>query len=178
MVRTILSQNTTNQNSTAARKSIETTFGKGPNYEAVRLGDEEQLRDAIKCGGLANVKARVIKRVLDEVYEKQGKLSLDYLHTWTDQDAMRELVSFDGIGPKTASCVLLFCLGRESFAVDSWCFCFKRNHTYVAMAAHVFRITKALGWVPMKADRETSFQHLDVRVGSFAATRCLSDKEQ
>jgi 3-methyladenine DNA glycosylase/8-oxoguanine DNA glycosylase len=46
-------------------------------------------------------------------------LSLDDLHAASDEDAMRTLVSFDGVGPKTASCVLLFCLGRESFAVDT-----------------------------------------------------------
>jgi len=28
-------------------------------------------------------------------------------------------MEFDGVGPKTASCVLLFCLRRDSFAVDT-----------------------------------------------------------
>lgn len=32
---------------------------------------------------------------------------------------MEELCSFDLVGVKTASCVLLFCLGRDSFAVDT-----------------------------------------------------------
>ncbi|KAJ3033592.1 hypothetical protein HK097_004790 [Rhizophlyctis rosea] len=61
---------------------------------------------------------------------------------------MEELMQFDGVGPKTASCVLLFCLRRPSFAVDT----------------HVFRITKALGWVPKEAGREEAHRHLDVRV--------------
>ena len=43
-----------------------------------------------------------------------------------------ELVKYKGVGPKTASCVLLFCLKRESFAVDT----------------HIFRITKKIGWIP------------------------------
>lgn len=137
LVRTILSQNTTSKNSTAARKGIEEKFGKGPNYEAVRLGSQEELKEAIQCGGLANVKSKVIKKILDQVYEKEGKLSLDRLHKLGDKEAMTELVTFDGIGPwvkaslpllnthstytrsKTASCTLLFCMGRESFAVDS-----------------------------------------------------------
>ena len=38
------------------------------------------------------------------------QISLDYLHDMQDLEAMKELVSFDGVGPKTASCVLLFCL--------------------------------------------------------------------
>lgn len=122
MIRTILSQNTSNRNSTNARKGIEARFGSskdGPNYEAVRQGSQDDLIEAIQSGGLAKVKSKVIKTILDEVYQKYGKLSLDHLHTVGDQDAMRELVSFHGVGPKTASCVLLFCLSRESFAVDS-----------------------------------------------------------
>ena len=101
LVRTILSQNTTSKNSTTARQNIEEHYGKGPNYEAVRLGSQEELKEAIQSGGLANVKARVIKKILDQVYEKEGKLSLDRLHTVGDEDALRELVSFDGVGPKT-----------------------------------------------------------------------------
>jgi endonuclease-3 len=64
--RTILSQNTSNKNSTAARKGIEEVFGKGPNYEAVRLGTQDELMEAIRCGGLAKVKSKVIKNILDE----------------------------------------------------------------------------------------------------------------
>lgn len=30
--------------------------------------------------------------------------------------------------------------------------------------SHVFRITKSLGWIPAKADRETAFHHLNNRV--------------
>lgn len=42
---------------------------------------------------------------------------------------------------------------------------------------HVFRITKALSWVPAKADRETAFQHLDVRIPGeykYAVRRLLA----
>lgn len=123
LVRTILSQNTSNKNSTSARKGIEDVFGSsahgGPNYEAVRQASQEQLMAAIQSGGLAKVKSKVIKTILDEVYDKYGTLSLEHLHTTPDQEAMKELVSFHGVGPKTASCVLLFTLSRESFAVDS-----------------------------------------------------------
>jgi len=58
------------------------------------------------------------------------------------------LTSYDGVGPKTASCVLMFCLGRDSFAVDT----------------HVFRLSKVLGWVPSSADRIQTQAHLDKRL--------------
>jgi endonuclease-3 len=58
------------------------------------------------------------------------------------------LSRFKGVGTKTISCVLMFCLGREDFPVDT----------------HVWRITKALGWVPAKASRDQTYAHLSTRV--------------
>lgn len=92
------------------------------NYAAVHKAPVEDLAETIACGGLANIKAKVIKKVIAHIVAKQmdndpllkegdiKTVSLDYLHEMSDLDAMRELVSFDGVGPKTASCVLLFCL--------------------------------------------------------------------
>jgi len=118
LVRTILSQNTNDKNASAAKKALDSVFGCG-NFEAVRTASLEEVVDALRCGGLANVKGRRIKKILDAVYEKYGKLSLDHLHTLSDEAARQELMEFDGVGPKTAACVLLFCLRRESFAVDT-----------------------------------------------------------
>jgi endonuclease III len=63
-------------------------------------------------------------------------------------EAFEKLVSYPGIGAKTASCVLLFCMQRPSFAVDT----------------HVFRLCKWLGWVPEHATRDTTFSHCEVRI--------------
>lgn len=84
-----------------------------------------------------------------------GVLSLDHLHLLSNEDAFARMVQFPGIGPKTASCVLLFCLQRPSFAVDT----------------HVFRLCQYLGWVPKETqkgqppvNRETTFAHCEARV--------------
>lgn len=108
------------------------------------------MAEAIAHGGLANIKAQRIQEVLHQVYKRYGKYSLDHMHDpgVTDQMALQELVAFNGIGPKTASCVLLFCLARDSFAVDT----------------HVFRLSRALGWIPPRANREQAHAHLDTRV--------------
>lgn len=58
------------------------------------------------------------------------------------------LLRFKGVGKKTAACVLMFCLAREEFPVDT----------------HVWRISKSLGWVPAKATRDTAYEHLNMRV--------------
>lgn len=145
LVRTILSQNTTSASqspllfhassfatrcsdfmcsitdSTRAKNAMDKKYGRA-NYAAVYKAPTEDLAETIACGGLANVKAKVIKKVLQQLVAKQmgadptlkeeniKTISLDYLHGMSDLDAMKELVSFDGVGPKTASCVLLFCL--------------------------------------------------------------------
>ncbi|KAL0489747.1 ROS1 [Acrasis kona] len=147
LVSTILSQNTTNANSTKAKASLDFTFGK-MNWKAIAEAPTDDVADSIRSGGLAKTKAKRIQKILNSVKKQQGEYSLDYLHEKSDQEAMQELLQFDGVGPKTASCVLLFCLARESFAVDT----------------HVFRLSKSLGWVPPNATREQTYAHLDKRI--------------
>jgi endonuclease III len=135
LVRTILSQNTTNKNSRGAMRSFLTRFE--GDYEKVRVAKTSEVVDSLRQGGLANIKGKRIKAIVEALFAERGEVSLEHLRPLGD-----------GVGPKTASCVLLFCLGRDSFAVDT----------------HVFRIAKQLGWVPPKATREQTHTHLDARV--------------
>jgi endonuclease III len=148
LVRTILSQNTSDANSTRAKKSMDRVYGGSDKWEAIATGGQAKLQEAIKCGGLSAVKSKVIISILNEAFAKYGEYSLDHLHQAPTEDAMREMLSFQGVGPKTASCVLLFCLQRESFAVDT----------------HVWRITGLLGWRPARASRDETYAHLDVMI--------------
>lgn len=75
-------------------------------------------------------------------------LSMDYLFELTTDEVMDELTKLPGIGVKTSSCVILFCMKRPSFAVDT----------------HVWRHCKWLGWVPENATRDKTFSHLEVRI--------------
>ncbi|GAA6022432.1 hypothetical protein JCM10207_004391 [Rhodosporidiobolus poonsookiae] len=139
LIRTILSQNTTSKNSTAAKREMDRVYGRA-QYRAVLEGGEAKLEETIRSGGLAKNKSKAILGVLRRCADRakaegngdEGELSLQWLHDLSDEDAMKELISFDMVGIKTASCVLLFCLSRDSFAVDT----------------HVHRITQSLGWVP------------------------------
>ncbi|RMZ86290.1 hypothetical protein DV736_g6482, partial [Chaetothyriales sp. CBS 134916] len=160
LVRTILSQNTSDTNSTRAKKSMDQVYGSdsednaNDNYwDRIVTGGQGKLQEAIKCGGLSAVKSKVIISILTQTKEKHGRYSLDHLlnssnTTLSNEEAMAELMSFRGVGPKTASCVLLFCLQRDSFAVDT----------------HVHRITGLLGWRPKSASRDETHQHLDMRI--------------
>ena len=153
LIGTILSQNTSGTNSSRAKTALDDTFGRN-NFAAIAAAPHADVVNSIRSGGLANKKATTIQNILKSVMERHGEYSLQHLaavqegQRMTDDEIMKELLSYDGVGPKTASCVLLFCLGRDSFAVDT----------------HVFRLSKVLGWVPPKADRILTQAHLDLRI--------------
>ena len=149
LVETILSQNTSAKNSTAAKRNLDATFGRN-NFAAIAHAPSSRVVDAIRTGGLANKKATTIQNLLNSIHAKHGSYSLQHLaeKEYSDEDVMEELVSYDGVGPKTASCVLMFCLERESFPVDT----------------HVFRLSKLLGWIPAKSNRISAQAHLDLRI--------------
>ncbi|KAH7309539.1 DNA glycosylase [Stachybotrys elegans] len=117
---------------------MDAAYGSSDKWDAI----------AIRTGGLSAVKSRVILRILEQVKERHGEYSLDHLFAASVHDAMTEMLSFQGVGPKTASCVLLFCLKKENFPVDT----------------HVYRITGLLGWRPSHASREETYAHLDVKI--------------
>ncbi|KAG6031292.1 hypothetical protein E4U19_008115 [Claviceps sp. Clav32 group G5] len=145
LIRTILSQNTSNANSTRAKLSMDKEYGGCDKWAEIAHGGQARLQKAIQSGGLAAVKSKVIMGILAQIKDKYGVYSLDHLFRASDQEALQEMMSFPGVGPKTASCVLLFCLQRPSFAVDT----------------HVYRITGLLGWRPGGATREEAQAHLD-----------------
>ncbi|KAF8825686.1 hypothetical protein HHX47_DHR6000254 [Lentinula edodes] len=151
LIGTILSQNTSGKNSSRAKSSLDVAFGRN-NFAAIASSPREAVVEAIRHGGLANKKAATIQNLLKSVEERHGEFSLQHLtetgkdgKQLSDEDIMKELTSYDGVGPKTASCVLMFCLGRDSFAVDT----------------HIFRLSKVLDWVPSSADRILTQAHLD-----------------
>ncbi|KAL1970245.1 hypothetical protein VTN77DRAFT_5405 [Rasamsonia byssochlamydoides] len=194
LIRTLLSGATTTGNSAKAFQGLVQKFGileegigKGSvNWNAVRRAPVDDVFQAMRSGGLAAMKSRYIKEILDMVYEEnmqrmaallkaktgadgpagaenetdaakqkeiecvnENVLSLDYMHALDKDQAMLELVKYPGIGPKTAACVILFCLQRPCFAVDT----------------HIFRICKWLGWLPSeKVNEVTAFSHLEVRI--------------
>lgn len=81
----------------------------------------------------------------------QGILHLEYLRVLSEKDAMNELMAFRGVGVKVAACILLFCMQKPVFAIDT----------------HCFRIAKWLGWVPRglkKGGEDEAFAHLDATV--------------
>jgi endonuclease-3 len=128
LIATILSQNTSDKNSHRAYKELRRRF---PTWRSVAEANPSALRAAIRVGGMANQKAPRIQKMLRRLRDEFGRYSLDALWTMSDDDVLRRLTEFEGVGVKTAACVLLFSLGRDVFPVDT----------------HVHRLCNRLGLV-------------------------------
>jgi endonuclease III len=135
LILTILSQNTSDVNSGRAYEALRARF---PTWADVMTAPVADLAESIRPGGLAPQKAPRIQAVLRRIAAERGALTLDFLADWPTERALQWLLSFDGVGPKTASIVLLFSFGEPTFPVDT----------------HIARITRRLGLVAEQADPE------------------------
>lgn len=131
LINIVLSQATSDANSDRTFKNLKKRF---KNWEAVSEADESEIAEAIRLGGLANQKARVIKDLLEQIKAASGKISLKFIRTMPDEEARNYLQSFRGIGPKTVACTLLFACHKEVFPLDT----------------HIFRVLKRMGVLPEK----------------------------
>lgn len=132
---TVLSQATSDINSERAFASLKESF---PSWDAVLSAPTRRVADAIRSGGIADVKAARIQSILRDVESREGALDLDRLNELSDGDVDAYLCSLPGVGPKTSACVLVFSMGRPAFPVDT----------------HVLRIVRRLGWVEPRSSAE------------------------
>ncbi len=135
LVKTILSQNTSDVNTDRAYRALREAF---PHWHQVMTAPPERLIEVIRSGGLARQKASRIQAALRTIYQTRGDFELGWLAQMPVEEARRWLVSLPGVGYKTASIVLLFCFGMPVFPVDT----------------HVHRVTRRLGLAPPKASPE------------------------
>lgn len=116
LIATILSQNTSDKNSHRAYTNLRKKF---PAWKDVADSSVAQIRPAIRIGGMSNQKAPRIQKVLRAVWDRHGAYDLEALRRKSNDAIMRELTALDGVGAKTAACVLVFSLGRDVFPVDT-----------------------------------------------------------
>ncbi|MGI8786500.1 MAG: endonuclease III domain-containing protein [Pyrinomonadaceae bacterium] len=142
LVEIILSQATSDANSRRTYRNLRSRFA---TWEAVLAAETSEIADAIRLGGLANQKAKVIKDLLRQLKETRGKLSLKFIEKMTDEAARNYLKTFRGIGPKTVACTLLFALHKEVFPLDT----------------HIFRVFRRMGILPEKISDQAAHRLLD-----------------
>ena len=145
IVATVLSQHTSDINSERTFAQLKDRF---PSWEQVAGAPPDLLADAIRCGGIADQKARRIQQILAAIEEREGSLSLGRLYDLDDAAVEAYLLSLPGVGPKTAACVLAFAMGRPAFPVDT----------------HVHRVAIRLGWIPASTTADKAHQLLAPRI--------------
>lgn len=147
LVGCILSQATTDAQSDAAYDAL---ISKYPTWAKLRDARVSDIARVIKASGLANEKARYIKHALQFIERERGAINLDFLNEMSERDARKWLMQMEGIGPKTASIVLLFAQKRNVFPVDT----------------HVHRTTRRLGWIADGTSAEQAHELLEALIPS------------
>lgn len=141
LISTILSQNTNDINRDRAFNQLKKRFG---TWENVRDAEVEVVVEAIRSAGLSNQKGPRIQKILREITAEKGSLNLDFLKDLSDDEAWDWLEKFNGVGPKTASIVLLFSLDKAALPVDT----------------HIQRVTGRIGLRPEKMSNEKAHRYL------------------
>jgi len=128
LIGTILSQNTTGANASAGFRGLWRRFR---SFEAMADAPVGEIERCIRVCGLSRIKAPRIQSILRQIRGRGPgrRIRLDFLDGMPVPEATDYLLGFDGVGPKTAACVLLFAFGKPVFPVDT----------------HVARIARRLG---------------------------------
>ena len=150
LVATILSQNTSDINTERSFATLKRRF---PDWDAVADAPVVEVADAIRGGGLADRKAPRIQQVLREIRERTGGYDLSFLGAMEIGKARNWLTTLNGVGPKTASCVLMFNLGRDAMPVDT----------------HVHRVALRLYLIPPGTSAEKAHALLEAKLPPGAA---------
>jgi endonuclease-3 len=90
-------------------------------WRQIRDAPVEEIEEAIRPGGISNIKSARIKAILQAITETapEHELWLDWLADCSVPQAQAYLCSLPGVGRKTAACVLLFALGMRDVPVDT-----------------------------------------------------------
>jgi endonuclease-3 len=126
LIATILSQNTSDINSSRAFKQLCRKYPIKPNILA--FTDPEKISQTIKIAGLHKIKGRRIVSVSKLILEKFNG-EIEHVFKLPLEDARKKLMSIRGIGPKTADVLLAFAGDKQIVPIDT----------------HVFRVTKRIG---------------------------------
>jgi len=115
------------------------------SWTALRDAPVEDIRAVIGRVTFAEVKAVRLRQALQQVTERRGRLTLDFLQTLDPASAMGWLMQLPGVGPKTAAVTLNFStLRMRALVIDT----------------HHLRVVRRLRLVPDRARFEQAFDQL------------------
>ena len=149
LVGTILSHRTTHANEVTAYRTLRERF---PTWEVVRDAPLPDLIDAIKTANYPEVKAPYIQNLIAHLIRETGAANIDFLRDLSTDEAMTWLTNLPGIGPKTATLLLLFNFQKPVLPVDT----------------HVYRVTQRIGVIGPKVSADKTHDILLSRLPADA----------
>lgn len=137
LVDILLSHRTRDEQTAAGYDNLLKRFG---SWEGVRDAPVNEVQDAIANVNFPEVKAPRIQAIMRRITEERGALNLDFLRDLPVAESSAWLNRFDGVGPKTTACVLLFSCQQPILPVD----------------VHVHRVSGRLGLIGKKVTADNA----------------------
>ncbi|HYL42061.1 MAG TPA: endonuclease III [Ktedonobacteraceae bacterium] len=137
LVDILLSHRTRDEQTAAAWDNLLKRFG---SWEAVRDAPTQEVQDAIANVNFPEVKAPRLQTIMRQITAERGNLNLDFLRDLPVEEGAAWLNRFEGVGPKTAACVLLFSCQKPLLPVD----------------VHVHRVSGRLGLIGKKVSADAA----------------------
>lgn len=135
LISTILSQRTNGANEEKAFKQLWDHYG---SWEAIAAGSVDTIAELIAPSNWPEQKAPRIKAVLEQIIEMRGTADIQFLADLPVAQALAWLTGLPGVGPKTATLVLLFCFRKPVLPVDT----------------HVHRVSQRVGMIGKQVTAE------------------------
>ncbi|GAC1652539.1 MAG: endonuclease III [Ktedonobacteraceae bacterium] len=137
LVDILLSHRTRDEQTAAGYDNLLRRFG---SWEGVRDASVNEVQDAIANVNFPEVKAPRIQAIMRQITEERGNLNLDFLRNLPVVESSAWLNRFEGVGPKTTACVLLFSCQQPLLPVD----------------VHVHRVSGRLGLIGKKVTADNA----------------------
>ena len=137
LVDILLSHRTRDEQTAAAWGNLLKRFG---SWEGVRDAPASEVENAIANVNWPEVKAPRIQAIMRQITEERGDLNLNFLCELPVEAAAAWLNRFEGVGPKTTACVLLFSCRLPLLPVD----------------VHVHRVSGRLGLIGKKVTADNA----------------------
>src|SRR6266487_1819332 len=137
LVDIILSHRTRDEQTAAAYDNLLKRFG---SWEAVRDAPTEEVQDTIANVNWPEQKAPRLQAIMRRITEERGELKLDFLRDLPVEESAAWLNRFEGVGPKTTACVLLFSCQQPLLPVD----------------VHVHRVSGRLGLIGKRVSADAA----------------------
>ncbi len=141
LVDIILSHRTRDEQTAAAYDNLLKRFG---SWEAVRDAPTAEVQATIANVNWPEVKAPRLQTIMRQITEERGNLNLDFLCALPVEESATWLNRFEGVGPKTVACVLLFSCQQPLLPVD----------------VHVHRVAGRLGLIGKKVTADAAHELL------------------